>query len=189
MKRLPAGSLIFLYSDFTPFSQAIVATGGKEDVDHVGILAYVADDKPVVIEANPQYGVVGTPLFEFISRSYGHICITWYASEKVMQQSADRAKSYIGLPYNYLFSPCSARKSFYCSQLICEVCEKEDGTKIFQEHPMNFILENGELHPFWNDYFIKRKAKIPQGVFGSSPQSLLQQCGMIIKRNDGDNAK
>ena len=61
-------SLIFLLTDATPFSRAIVGASaqGNLPLDHVGILD---NDTQTVIEANAKEGVVETPLADFLARA------------------------------------------------------------------------------------------------------------------------
>lgn len=173
--NLSEGDLIFLITDGTPMSKAICASS-ESRIDHVGILTYNLTDSPTVIEARPGHGVVATPIDLFILRGKGHIVGRVDMSVNLLAEATRRAASYLGLPYNATFKnqmPGREPDSLYCSQLVYFCFRDAQGNTVFEQSPMNFNTSDTETSLFWEDYFLKENAGIPQGEPGTSPYSIL----------------
>lgn len=173
---MKSGQLVFLGATNDSFSDAIATTGGDIRIDHVGIIS--GDDCAYVIEARPHFGVVATPLDSFIARGNGYMVSGENLSSDIRLQAVARANKFLGLPYNQLFACIrigDVVDSLYCSQLIYHCYLDSASRPIFMQSAMNFLLTSGEVHPFWKAYFLKLNAEIPQGIPGTSPQSILHQ--------------
>ena len=182
-RLLRSGDLIFLECDRTPFSEAIVAaSASSQRLDHVGILDFQGD-RYLVVEANSRLGVVATPLDEFLERAPGGSAGTgWHASRVVdgdvdIEAALCRARSWIGLEYNWRFLPSSG--ALYCSELVRNAFLRSSGACFFSEIPMDFHCGEAAGR-FWTEHFRSLGISVPQGAPGTSPQSLRDEASSIF---------
>lgn len=168
--------LIFLLTDDTPFSRAIVcaSAGNGLHLDHVGILDTTTR---TVIEANAKAGVVETPLDEFIARSpklhgdCGYRLRRLPADAPVDYTLAMRlSRSFLGWEYNTRFVPTPG--ALYCSELVQRSFLLPSGKPYFPSIPLNFSCSEPSAQTFWQEHFASLHIPIPQGEPGTSPASI-----------------
>ena len=172
-ERLRTGDLVFVCADTTGMDAAIsAATTDKStcDYSHVGIIE-ACDSGTFVIDATPKYGVSRHPLqqFEEENGTCHFYRLKGYNNE---DEWLDKAKSYIGLPYDFYFLPDNGK--FYCSELVSEVCLDADGNPIFEAQPMNFRAADGTMPDYWVNLFDSLGVEVPQGISGTNPNDLVQ---------------
>ena len=172
-ERLRTGDLVFVCADTTGMDVAISeATSDDNTVNysHVGIIEKSGKDF-FVIDATPRYGVSRRPLQQFVEENgtCHYYRMKGYNNE---DEWLDKAKSYIGLPYDFFFLPNNGR--FYCSELVSEVCTDADGNPIFDAQPMNFLSADGTMPDYWVNLFDSLGVEVPQGVPGTNPNDLVR---------------
>lgn len=176
-------SLIFLLTDATPFSRAIVGASaqGNLPLDHVGILD---NDTQTVIEANAKEGVVETPLADFLARApqldgdAGYRIRNIPPEAEVDGEAAlRRARSFLGYAYNVCFVPHAG--ALYCSELVQRACLKSDGEPYFSSIRLNFDSDDPAASDFWQQHFKQLDMPVPQGESGTSPLSIYQQTDVL----------
>lgn len=155
------------------------ATGenGRLNFSHVGI-AVVKNGADSVLEATTNGGVRLTALPEFLARSAkigGRPTVVAMRLKDTagVSEAVRRARSHLGLPYDYSFRPDNGK--FYCSELVWECYRTSDGSPIFTARPMNFRAEDGTLPQFWTELFARRSESVPEGVPGTNPNDMSQE--------------
>lgn len=108
------------------------ATGenGRLNFSHVGI-AVVKNGADSVLEATTNGGVRLTALPEFLARSAkigGRPTVVAMRLKDTagVSEAVRRARSHLGLPYDYSFRPDNGK--FYCSELVWECYRTNDGS-------------------------------------------------------------
>lgn len=162
-------------------TDAIVdATCHKEDIkfSHVAI-AECCGDKIFVIEATSDGGVRRITLDDFLKESgrdsQGNPMVAVYRlhDNSRGRAAAARAKTYIGLPYDYAFLPDNG--AMYCSELVYESYLDDEGRHIFSSRPMTFKGADGEFDGFWTELFSSLGMEIPEGMPGTNPQDMSKE--------------
>ena len=181
---LKTGDLVFVgipagYSlDEGSMDSAIAAATGAPDslnLIHVAI-AEVEDGQPWIIDATIKYGVDRHPLDTFLTQftlkdgSLPTFQVMRLKDEKVAQQAVERAKIFLGTPYDVAFLPDNG--AFYCTELVQVSYLTEDGTRIFPSAPMNFKNADGEFPVYWQQLFDWLGEPIPQDEPGTNPQAM-----------------
>ena len=175
------GDLVFCVGSQGNMSSAITdATtieGALEQLDHVGIIS-IEGDSVFVLEANPQKGVVATPLSQFLKESYyingaPGIIVKRLNIDFDKEKTVERAKSFIGEPYDWSYLPQNGK--VYCSELVYQSFINDDGTPVFQSKPMSFRDSEGNIPQFWIDLFKSLGEEIPEGVAGTNPNDMSQE--------------
>ncbi|MDR3079204.1 MAG: hypothetical protein LBU15_04180 [Rickettsiales bacterium] len=165
--KLCPGDLLFQVVMESDFDDAVARSAlATEAVTHVGIF-YPPD---TVIEAN-DFGVVETNVCEFIKKADRNV-LARVKDRSIVQSALERAKSFLGRPYSNSFLPNS--EGLYCSELVTESFLNADGSRYFELRPMNFEPES-----YWLEYFEALDLAIPEDVFGSHPQQILDQGGRL----------
>lgn len=175
------GDLLFLLSDNTPFSHAIISASSPSlPLDHVGIIDVDSHGNITVIEANSHKGVVATPIMEFARRAPGNSQDCGMRLRRLpsdadvdLDEALRCARSHIGKKYNRRFIP--AADAMYCSELVQKCYLKSDGTPYFNNIPMNFQCDCESAGLFWREYFAELNMDIPQNLPGTSPLSIYEQ--------------
>jgi hypothetical protein len=165
------GSIIFqVLKDDDPFVNAVSRSyeNNDDNVNHVGIV--VNNDE--VIEADNEKGVVITPFNEFINNANVSI-VAEIKDKQLMALAIKNSLKYLGLPYNHSFYINGA--GVYCSELVVKSFTYENGEQYFPLHKMNFKSDDGNIIPFWIEYYEQLGVEIPQGMQGSHPKQLLKQ--------------
>jgi len=172
------GDLLFEAGRNGDMTNAIIdATGGEAETrfTHVAIIE-CCGDRQFVIEATSDGGVQRIPLDEFLDDaehdSKGDPLIAVYRLHDNSRGHAavERAKTYIGLPYDYAFMPDNG--AMYCSELVYESYLDNAGGHIFASRPMTFKGADGEYDVFWTELFESLDMEIPEGVPGTNPQDM-----------------
>lgn len=144
---------------------------------HVGII-FIENDSVFVLEAAPKYGVVKTPIQDFISEVAeinGKPMIAVGRVKKKYAESAAHAPSnalkHIGKKYDFAYS--EKNDEMYCSELVRFSFLDSNGVPIFSAFPMSFKnKETGEDVPFWIEHFKKMGQEVPEGKPGTNPADM-----------------
>ena len=197
-QKLHNGDLVFVCANATGMDAAISeATADDNDVNysHVGIIEVTRDSGAYVIDATPKYGVSRRPLQQFLDDNgtchYYHVYYWPFSREIFFNSKTDefmrdewvaKAKSYVGLPYDFYFQPDNDK--FYCSELVAECCwvpgEDNKLVPFFKPKPMNFRSADGTMPDYWTNLFDSLGVEVPQGVMGTNPNDLVKE-GWLIK--------
>ena len=151
---------------------AIAAAVGN--IIHVAILE-VDGDAVWVIDATMKRGVDRHPLDTLIAdftKEDGQkpTLVVKRLKEGFSQQFIDRAKTFLGQPYDYYFKAGNGK--MYCSELVQECYRSPDGKYLFDSKPMNFKDSSGEYPSYWVDLYKELGEPVPQGEPGTNPQDL-----------------
>lgn len=176
--KLKSGDLVFVLSADSAFDKAIVDATKQvaKNYTHVGIIE-VSNKGIFVIEAHPSKNVVITPWREFITENKVYD-IMRLKEPRDFRAILNRAKSFIGQPYDWYFLPNNGR--MYCSELVWEAYIDKNGKHIFSANPMNFYDEKGNLPTYFKDLFAKLKAQVPQGVLGTNPNDMSKSSALVV---------
>ena len=134
---------------------------------HVAIVESVGDTV-WIIDATPKYGVSRRPLlidYDNANTIPDAYRLKWQISNEILQ----RAKSFIGQPYDNAFLPDNG--ALYCSELVYE-CYISDDEHLFEARPMNWRDANGKIPAYWIEHFKKIGIPIPEGIMGTNPTDL-----------------
>lgn len=173
---LENGDLLFNYSEpKSGFGGAIVeATNQKDDlgISHVAIV--IKNDSTFqVIEATGHHGVWICPLDTFLNRAEHSadgkplVLVGRLKDVSVVEESIRRAKTYVGRPYDWIFSDTD--EAIYCSELVHLSFLDKEGHPIFPQQPMSFHGADGNILPYWTEYYKKRGLTVPEGAPGTNP--------------------
>lgn len=180
--RLKTGDLIFVASTSGEMDGAISAATGA--FTHVAMLE-VAGDSLWVIDAHPSHGVSRRTLSSFLEENGAD---AYYSVMRVRGFDAatavERAKAFIGLPYDLRFLP--GNDAYYCSELV-QVCYlSADGAPLFPSAPMNWLAPDGTLPSYWQQNFAALGMDVPQGVPGTNPADMAASpCLALVACGDG----
>ena len=171
------GDLVFVCADTAGMDAAISdATAGDNAVNysHVGIIEK-SGRVFYVIDASPKYGVSRWMLRQFCFEN-GTCHFYRLKGYDNGNEWVAKAKSCIGLPYDFYFLPDNGK--YYCSELVEKCCVASDGTPIFKTQPMNFQSPDGTIPEYWVNLFDSLGVEVPQGVPGTNPNDLVKS-GML----------
>ncbi len=171
---LISGDLLFVGGD-SRMDNAIMASTGF--FTHVAIVEREGDQL-FIIESTPQRGVTRRPISEF----YADILMSDSTQPSVfgmrssvafnVDEALAKAKKHLGESYDSAMLPCNS--NVYCSELITESYIDNEGEPIFELHSMNFRDADGNMPPYWEEWFGRIGAKIPEGVLGSNPNDMFR---------------
>lgn len=152
------------------------ATGGGElNLIHVAIIE-MAEDGPYVIDATLKYGTDRHPLdstirqFTLKGGAQPVYIVKRLKDNKLAKEWIEKAKSFCGQPYDMRFLPDNG--AMYCSELVRESYLGPDNEYLFDEKPMNWKNEKGEIPVYWTQLFALLGMDVPQGVPGTNPQDM-----------------
>ncbi|MDR0754074.1 MAG: hypothetical protein LBF04_01660 [Prevotellaceae bacterium] len=172
---LKSGDLLFQTGKSTTLSDAIAqVTSGADSVNytHVGIVS-VENDEIYVIEATaPKVRKVILDTFLNSSRkidgkpivAVGRLQSKYF---DIIPQAIKNAESYLGKPYDYVYSPDN--DEYYCSELVYLAFKNKKGKPVFKAKKMTFCDDNGNMTAAWIQHFAKYKAPVPEGRKGTNP--------------------
>ena len=171
------GDLVFVCADTAGMDVAIsdaTAADNTVNYSHVGIIEE-SDGLLYVIDASPKYGVSRWMLRQFCFEN-GTCHFYRLKGYDNGNEWVAKAKSCIGLPYDFYFLPDNGK--YYCSELVEKCCVASDGTPIFKTQPMNFQSPDGTIPEYWVNLFDSLGVEVPQGVPGTNPNDLVKS-GML----------
>lgn len=171
---LVSGDLLFVGGD-SRMDEAIMASTGF--FTHVAIVERVGEEL-FIIESTPRRGVTRRPINDF----YADIMLTDSTQPSVFGMRASvpfnvdevlaKAKKHIGETYDSTMLP--GNSAVYCSELVTESYIDNEGVPIFELHSMNFRDAEGNMPPYWEEWFGRIGSKIPEGVLGSNPNDMFR---------------
>jgi uncharacterized protein YycO len=191
---LQSGDLLFQVSKSTALSEAIAqVTSGADSVDytHVGIVS-VEDGNVFVIEATTpkvRKVIIDTFLNDARRINGQPIVAVGRLSDKyydIIPQAVKNAETYIGKPYDYIYSPDN--DEYYCSELVQLSFKNKKGKPIFKTQKMTFSDEKGRMSRAWKEHFAKLKAPIPESRRGTNPgdMSKSKEITIVYRYFDSD---
>lgn len=158
---------------------AISAATGDSGLNliHVAIIE-MADDGPYIIDATLKYGTDRHPLdstirqFTLKGGEQPVYIVKRLKDNKLAKEWIEKAKSFCGQPYDMRFLPDNG--AMYCSELVRESFLGAEGEYLFDEKPMNWKNEKGEIPVYWTQLFALLGMDVPQGVPGTNPQDMFK---------------
>lgn len=182
-ETLRSGDLIFvgLPSDTQAgedsMSSAISeSTGdGALNLIHVAI-AEVADDGVWIIDATLRHGVDRHPLDTFLTDftrhdgTYPAFLVKRLKDPGRAAECIQKAKAFLGEPYDSVF--LADNGAHYCSELVRDSYRSADGGYLFEQQPMNWKNDQGEIPAYWERLFAGMGMAVPQGEPGTNPQEM-----------------
>jgi len=141
-------------------------------IDHVAV--YVGNKQ--VIEAIG-IGVTTTSLAQLKKREKGYYLIG-KVIEADCKKSVQNCFSYLGRKYDNLY--LSDNDEIYCSELVALAYVDKDGNKIFAPIPMSFHDSNGQVTPYWIQFYEQHGMKVPEGKPGTNPGELSKRKNVRI---------
>lgn len=185
---LQTGDLIFvgIPADYDLDSDSMdsaitAATGGQTGINliHTAIAEVDGEGRTWIIDATIKHGVDRHPLDTFLTDftlkdgSLPVFEIMRLKDDSPAEASVERAKQYLGLPYDVYFLPDNG--AMYCTELVQESYLTPDGEPIFHTTPMNFLNPDGEMPVYWEQLFARLGEPVPQGVPGTNPQGMSKE--------------
>ncbi|REC63638.1 hypothetical protein DRF65_02680 [Chryseobacterium pennae] len=173
--QLQNGDLLFVTAKESGLSGAINNVTQKQKIasfDHIGILEKEGK-KLFVLHAAPKGGSQKQSLNDFVKdqkKDQQNIVVYRLKAEyqKSISVAIEHAHSMLGKPYN--FNYILDENSYYCSDFI-ERAFRDD--HIFKLEPMTFMdPKTGKINTFWEEFYTKKKLKVPEGEPGCNPNGL-----------------
>ena len=165
--HLRTADLLFVGDTRTEMGRAIGESTGA--YTHVAIAEVDSVGNTWVIEASRGGGVRRIPFFDF-RLHYPRIDVYRVAGPLDTVAVIERAKSFLGQPYDRLFLPDNG--ALYCSELVREAYLDSAGRYLFDNQPMNFRNKEGRMPVYWERYYEKLGMPVPEGMPGTNPTSL-----------------
>ncbi|MDV7757642.1 YiiX/YebB-like N1pC/P60 family cysteine hydrolase [Liquorilactobacillus mali] len=172
---LKSGDLLFVPDTNEKLSQiiakstvvkAVTRPQPRKNYTHVGVLEHGLEGL-FVLHATPTKGCIRESLTDFLNDQQS-IDVYRLKNSNIDHESAiQHGKTLLGEPYNSSF--IAEQPGYYCSEFVCALYKD-----IFAQTPMSFG-PNGSILPEWHSYYKKINLPIPNGLPGSSPNSLLNQ--------------
>lgn len=172
---LKNGDLLFVTAKESGLSGAINNVTQKQknaSFDHIGILEK-ENGKFFVLHAAPKGGSQKQDLKAFMEdqrEDQQNIVVYRLKPEfqHAIPSAIEKAHSMLGKPYN--FNYILDENSYYCSDFIERAFRADH---IFKLEPMTFIdPKTGKTNAFWDEFYQKRKLKVPEGEPGCNPNGL-----------------
>ncbi|MFU8970854.1 YiiX/YebB-like N1pC/P60 family cysteine hydrolase [Chryseobacterium sp. CY353] len=173
--NLKNGDLLFVTAKEDGLSGAINNVTQKQknaSFDHIGILQKEGKNT-FVLHAAPKNGSQKQNLEEFLKdqANDGQKVIVYRLKpefQNVIPNAIEKANSMLGKPYN--FNYILDENSYYCSDFIERAFRRDH---IFKLEPMTFIdPKTGENNTFWEEFYSRKKLKVPEGELGCNPNGL-----------------
>lgn len=129
-----------------------------------------------ILEASDEHGVWTCPLDTFLAHvprtadGKPLLLVGRLKKRSIVNASVERAKTYIGRPYDWLFS--TDEDAIYCSELIQLSYRTRKGKALFHLQPMSFHDATGTILPYWTEHYAKRGMTVPEGSPGTNPGDL-----------------
>lgn len=152
------------------------ATGdGQLNLIHIAIID-VAEDGPYVIDATIKYGVDRHPLdtlrkqFTLKDGKQPVYIVKRLKDNRLAADWIKKAKSFCGQPYDMCFLPDNG--ALYCSELVRDSYLGPNNEYLFEQKPMNWKNEKGEIPVYWTQLFALLGMDVPQDEPGTNPQDM-----------------
>ncbi len=181
-EKLQTGDLIFVGLDL----ETMTAESDNLTYIHTAI-AEVTPTDTFIIDATIKNNVTRYPIAEFLSDftldngTYPKFVVMRMKDDSHVAEFVENAKRFVGLKYNSSFMPTDTAK--YCTELIRD-SYVVDGKPLFDESPIDFTDANGNIPHYWVWLFDLIKIDIPQGVMGTSPNSMIKSTLLTEKQID-----
>ena len=178
LSALQHGDLLFCVASPSRdgIAKAIVSVTEGIDlqrVSHVAIVCKEPNGQFYALEATTPNGVCFTPIDSFLLHS-DHtpegrplLLLGRLKDPSNVAASVEKAKSYLGRPYDYLYEPSDS--ALYCSELVHYSYVSFTGEVLFPQQPMSFHDRSGQVTQFWKDYYRERNRTVPEGEPGTNP--------------------
>ena len=175
LNTLKNGDLLFVPDTNDDLSQMIakstvseieVQFNAHKNYTHVGILERSLAGF-FVLHATPAKGCIRETLTDFLIEQQSLDVYRLKRSTANHESAIRRGKKLLGEPYNDSF--IAEQPGYYCSEFVCALYPN-----LFAQIPMSFG-SGGSILPEWISYYKKLNLPIPNGLPGSSPNSLLKQ--------------
>ena len=176
ISRLQDGDLLFQVNAEGNAITTVSKGFSAQAIDHVGIF-HRHEGVPMVLEANYD-GVVETPFEEYCSQC-PKVLVGRVRGKLDISKSLSNAHSLLRRPYDFTFMPDNAE--IYCSELVQLSFVYKDGARVFSPIPMSFHDQEGNIIPYWSDFYSRRLMQVPEGVAGSHPGDLSASHKVRIK--------
>ncbi|CAH1856077.1 YiiX/YebB-like N1pC/P60 family cysteine hydrolase [Convivina praedatoris] len=161
------GDLLFVRSGHKKLDQMIAQSTGQNSYIHVALVTQI-EPEIWVIHASMPDGCLTETLTDFLVKRKGLVDLYRInARGNNISRAVVRAQDNLNRPYNYSFLPND--EGLYCSELITEAFK---GQNIFKLNPLEF--GGPKEQDYWTKYYAKLGMDLPQGVYGSSPNSLVK---------------
>ena len=173
--QLRNGDLLFVTAKESGLSGAINNVTQKQKTasfDHIGILEKEGN-RMFVLHAAPKGGSQKQDIKDFLKdqKEEGQEVIVYRLKpeyQKTIPGAVEKANSMVGKPYN--FNYILDENSYYCSDFVERAFRAEH---IFKLEPMTFIdPKTGKTNTFWEEFYAKKKLKVPEGEPGCNPNGL-----------------
>lgn len=179
-RPLQTGDLLFRVGGKSDMSRAITEATARDrtlDFTHVGIVLH-CERGDSVLEAAPEDGVRLIGLAEFLGATASRSDVPRAVAMRLrdttgVARAVARARSYIGLPYDFAYRPHNGR--LYCSELVWKSYLTPDGRPLFTARPMNFRAADGTMPAFWTELFTELGEPIPEGLPGTNPNDMVRE--------------
>lgn len=157
------------------FAGAIAEATNKASeaqIIHVAIVLQ-EDGETRILEASDEHGVWTCPIDTFLAHvprtadGKPSLLVGRLKKRSIVNASVERAKSYIGRPYDWVFS--TDEDAIYCSELIQLSYRTRKGKPVFPLQPMSFHDASGAILPYWTEHYAKRGMAVPEGAPGTNP--------------------
>ena len=139
-------------------------------------IAEVADDGVWIIDATLRHGVDRHPLDTFLTDftrhdgSYPAFLVKRLKDPGRAAECIQKAKAFLGEPYDSVF--LADNGAHYCSELVRDSYRSADGGYLFEQQPMNWKNDQGEIPAYWERLFAGMGMAVPQGEPGTNPQEM-----------------
>lgn len=172
---LKNGDLLFVTAKESGLSGAINNVTQKQknaSFDHIGILQKQGRSF-FVLHAAPKGGSQKQSLIEFLKdqANDGQKVVVYRIKpefQNTIPKAIENANAMIGKPYN--FNYILDENSYYCSDFIERAFREYH---IFKLEPMTFVdPKTGKTNTFWEEFYLKKNLKVPEGEPGCNPNGL-----------------
>ena len=189
--KLENGDLLFTLSeaDASTLSGAIVGATSQSTlpIDHVAIVCIDSQfPSPLphgrgqgwvfVLESTTRHGVRLCPLDTFLVHADHNaagqplVMAGRIKGDFDCDASLRNAMSYLGRHYDDVYSPTD--DDIYCSELVQKSYVDHEGQLIFTPEPMSFHDADGNILPYWAEFYAYLGLPVPEGEPGSNPVAI-----------------
>lgn len=170
IESLHDGDLIFFVNPKGNAITKVTTNPNEYPIDHVAIFNWGENKTAQVIEAVHR-GVCITAMDSLLKEArefdtptllVGRVNVPFNASSTL-----HNAFQHLGKPYDFTFEPDDEK--IYCSELVQKSYVNDKGEHIFGTIPLTFCTKDGNVLPYWQEYYDERGLTVPEGAPGTSP--------------------